>query len=84
MKNMGDYRKIVGDEVVDRIHAEAEKLSGRHIVNVSSTYQGGGVAEILNSTIPLFNRIGVEVGWRILHGNTDFFKITKNSFKAVT
>ncbi len=83
MKNMRDYRKIVGNETIDRIHGEAEKLSGRHIVNVSSTYQGGGVAEMLNSVIPLFNKIGVKTGWRILYGSPDFFKVTKKFHNAL-
>jgi trehalose synthase len=35
------------------------------------------VAEILNSLVPLMNDVGLSAGWRILHGNPDFFTITK-------
>jgi len=48
-----------------------------HVLHINSTYAGGGVAEILNSLVPLLNDIGISVGWRILHGNPDFFTITK-------
>jgi trehalose synthase len=75
--NLANYAKIVGKTKIDKIYAEAEKLSGKHILCINSTYQGGGVAEILNSLVPLFDQVGVDFGWRILHGTPDFFTITK-------
>ncbi|NIR86928.1 glycosyltransferase [Candidatus Bathyarchaeota archaeon] len=83
MVNLKDYKKIVGKEVIDKIYMKAERLSGRHILCVNSTYQGGGVAEILNTVVPLFNKIGVKVGWRTLHGTPDFFMITKKFHNAL-
>jgi trehalose synthase len=77
INNLSSYAKIVGKQQIDEIHAQAEKLSGKHITCVNSTYQGGGVAEILNSLVPLFDQVGVDFGWRILHGTPDFFTITK-------
>lgn len=77
MRHLHDYRDIVGDEVTSEIRRKARKLLGRHVLHINSTYSGGGVAEILNSLVPLLNDIGVWAGWRILHGNPDFFTITK-------
>jgi len=71
------YRNIVGDEVISAIFRRARKLYGKHIVHINSTSQGGGVAEMLQTLVPLMNDIGVTTGWRILHGNPDFFSITK-------
>lgn len=82
-KTLDSYRPVVGEEVIERIRGKARKLNGKHIVNISSTYQGGGVAEILNSIIFLFNDMGIQVGWRILHGNQDFFSITKKFHNAL-
>ncbi|MBN2236649.1 MAG: glycosyltransferase [Bacteroidales bacterium] len=81
--NLASYTKIVGKLELDKIHAEAEKLSGKHILCINSTYQGGGVAEILNSLVPLFDQVGVDFGWRILHGTPDFFTITKKFHNAL-
>jgi len=78
-----DYRGIVGDEVISSIYRKARRLYGRHILHISSTYQGGGVAEILNSLVTLMNDVGIETGWRILHGNPDFFTITKKFHNAL-
>jgi len=81
--NLASYARIVGKAELDRIHAEAEKLSGKHILCINSTYQGGGVAEILNSLVPLFDQVGIDFGWRILHGSPDFFTITKKFHNAL-
>jgi len=72
-----NYRKIVGDEVITEIYRKARKLYGKHILHINSTYQGGGVAEMLQTLVPLMNDAGIDTGWRILHGNPDFFSITK-------
>ena len=78
-----DYRSIVGDQVIAEIYHRARVLKNRHIVQINSTYQGGGVAEMLSSLIPLMNYVGVKSGWRILHGNPDFFGITKKFHNAL-
>jgi trehalose synthase len=75
--NISSYARIVGKSEIESIHAEAEKLADKHIICINSTYQGGGVAEILNSLVPLFDHVGIDFGWRILHGTPDFFTITK-------
>jgi len=82
-RNIEDYRGIVGDEVISSIYRKARKLYGRHILHISSTYQGGGVAEILNSNVILMNDLGIDTGWRILHGAPDFFTITKKFHNAL-
>jgi trehalose synthase len=78
-----DYEEIVGDRVIADIYDKARPLSGKHIVQINSTYQGGGVAEMLSSLIPLMNYVGIQTGWRILHGNPDFFGITKKFHNAL-
>ena len=83
MHCLEDYKDIVGVKVIGEIHKKARKLYGKHILHINSTYQGGGVAEILNSLVPLMNDVGLDAGWRILHGNPDFFSITKKFHNAL-
>jgi len=83
MHNVEDYLSLVGDEVVSLIHRKARKVLGRHVIHINSTCQGGGVAEILGSLVPLMNDVGLDAGWRILHGNPDFFSITKKFHHAL-
>ncbi|MBU4284740.1 glycosyltransferase [Patescibacteria group bacterium] len=82
-KNLEKYKKIVGEEIVEKIYKKAKKLLKKNIVCISSTNQEGGVAEILNSIIFLFNEIGIKFDWRIIHGTPNFFTITKKFHNAL-
>ena len=82
-RSLDAYRQVVGDEVIGEIYAKARGLMGKRVVHVNSTSQGGGVAEILSSLVPLMNDVGVETDWRVLHGNPDFFTITKKFHNAL-
>jgi len=77
------YREIVGDEFITSLYRKARRLYGKHIIHINSTSQGGGVAEMLSSLVPLMNDIGIATGWRILHGTPDFFDITKKFHNAL-
>jgi trehalose synthase len=83
VKQIDDYRGIVGSNLIEQIKEEAIPLKGKRVVHVNSTYQGGGVAEMLNSLVLLMNSIGIKTGWRILHGSPDFFEITKKFHNAL-
>ncbi len=83
MLSLEDFRHIVPDETLVEIYARARSLYGRHIVHLNATYQGGGVAEILYSLVLLMNDVGVNAGWRILHGSQEFFEITKSFHNAL-
>jgi len=76
-KRLEDYLKIVGDDVIANIFKKCRKLHNKHILNLNSTFIGGGVAEILDSIVPLMNTTGLDYGWRVLHGCPDFYNITK-------
>ncbi len=78
-----DYEKLVGAETIERIHKKAKSLRGLHVVNVNSTYYGGGVAELLSSLSLLMNSLGIKTGWRIIQGAADFFSITKKMHNAL-
>ena len=83
LKSMEDYLGVVGDKVISSIYKKASKLYGKHIININSTFQGGGVAEILSRLVPMMNYVGVDTGWRILHGNPAFFEVTKKFHNAL-
>ncbi len=83
MLSLESFRPIVPDEVLAEIYARARGLYGKHIVHVNATYQGGGVAEILYSLVLLMNDVGIDTGWRILHGSQEFFETTKSFHNAL-
>lgn len=83
LTTVADYERLVGGKTVERILDKARRLGDLHVVNVSSTYYGGGVAEILSSLTLLMNSAGIKTGWRIIQGRPDFFSITKKMHNAL-
>jgi trehalose synthase len=78
-----DYRQFVGAKAVERIREKAKLLQDLHIVNVNSTYYGGGVSQLLSSLTLLTNSLGIKTGWRVIHGPPDFFSVTKKIHNAL-
>lgn len=78
-----DYERLVGTETIERIKEKAKPLRDLHVVNVHSTYYGGGVSALLSSLTLLMNGLGIDTGWRIIHGPPDFFSITKKMHDAL-
>ncbi len=82
-KSLKDYADFVGEGYINKIYEDAAPLINKHIVNINATYYGGGVAELLSSLVPLMNDLGLTVGWRLLKGNADFFRVTKQIHNAL-
>ncbi len=78
-----DYESVIDKSVLDELRILAEKLSGKVIQMVNSTYIGGGVSEILEHMIPLLNQLGVDTRWDVIWGNEDFFEVTKKFHNAL-
>ena len=78
-----DFEALIGAEAVERILKKAERLRDLHVVNINSTYYGGGVAELLSSLTLLMNASGIRTGWRVIQGRPDFFSITKKMHNAL-
>ena len=83
LTSVEDYERLIGNEAVVRILNKANSLSDLHLENISSTYYGGGVADILSSLTLLMNRAGMKTGWRVIQGRPDFFSITKKMHNAL-
>ncbi len=78
-----DYERLIGAEAVERILRKVERMRDLHIVNINSTYYGGGVAELLSSLTLLMNAAGIRTGWRVIQGRPDFFSVTKKMHNAL-
>lgn len=78
-----DYEPFIGKEAVRRIKAKARPLHDLHVMHMNSTYYGGGVSQILASLTLLMNSLGIETGWRVVHGPPDFFSVTKKFHNAL-
>jgi len=71
------YGEVIGFHAMDSLLAIAERLEGKKIVHINSTKEGGGVAEILSSMVPLSQELGLDVAWEVIEGDEPFFNCTK-------
>ena len=76
-KSLGDYATLVSRGLMNEIQRLAEPLQGKRVAHVSATAFGGGVAEINYTLVPLMADAGLDVEWRIIHGEDEFFEVTK-------
>ena len=72
------YASILGEERIERLQKAAERLKGLKLLELNASAQGGGVAEMLYSSVPFLNDLSIEDEWKIIRGNKEYFEFTKN------
>ena len=71
------YMLIIGAREVEEIKRLATLLKNKTWCHVNSTFEGGGVAEMLKSVVPIANGLGIDCKWYCIEGNDNFYSITK-------
>jgi trehalose synthase len=71
------YEPFIGSEGLDELKRLAEPLESKGWANVSSTFIGGGVAEMLRSVVPFSRALGIDTHWYVIKGSDRFFATTK-------
>ncbi|MFC2045705.1 glycosyltransferase [Chloroflexota bacterium] len=74
---LDEYSAIVEEERIERLQSLAQRLKGLKILELNSTAEGGGVAEILYQSIPFLNELGIEAEWKIINGSEKYYECTK-------
>jgi len=74
---LAQYSGVVPNCLLSEITNAAEKLRGMRIVHVNATPVGGGVAEILQSLVPLMCSVGIEAEWYVIEPDDAFFRVSK-------
>ena len=79
--SLGLLARALAPDRVEHLRAVAERarplLAGRIVWNINSTAKGGGVAEMLQTLLAYGRGAGVDTRWLVLHGEEEFFAITK-------
>jgi len=77
------YVGMVDGQMLADIQRAARSIYGLRVLHINSVYQGGGVAGMLHSLIPLMNDVGVSANWNLLYGDPDVFEITKKLHNGI-
>ena len=71
------YAAHVSPQATEELLNAAAQLNGLRIVHINSTATGGGVAEILQSLVPLTNALGISTERVVINPPPEFFQVTK-------
>jgi trehalose synthase len=88
-RGLDDYAAVAHlaravSELEDEARVLSPKLSGRTVWMVSSTAQGGGVAEMLPGVVGMLNELGVAARWVVIGTEQKgFFALTKRIHNAI-
>jgi trehalose synthase len=81
VRSLARLGRVVGPARADALRRAATAydaaLGGTTFWNVSSTAQGGGVAEMLNLLVGYARDAGADARWLVIDGDPEFFSITK-------
>ncbi len=77
-KRFTEYSGILDPKLIDSINLLSKRLAGAKILNINTTARGGGVAQILQSSVPLLRDLGIAADWQLVNPvNPAFFIATK-------
>ena len=78
------YKNHVSPKLYSEIIKLAQPLRGKRVIHINSAAEGGGVAEILKSLVPLMRGVGLKVKWLVIEPeNEKFFYVTKKIHDAL-
>ena len=83
VQDLDSYGEFVDEAHLSHLRALARDLRGARVLQLNATPYGGGVAELLNSVIPLERGLGIDVHWGVLVAEPAFFSLTKRLHNAL-
>ena len=76
--SLEDYLPFMPQAQADELLSLASEMSRYRMAHLNSTATGGGVAEILQSMVPLFNALGIPTERVVINPTqSEFFQVTK-------
>ena len=75
--SIDSYIPFLSDQFAEELTSLAKELGHLRFVHLNSTETGGGVAEILQSMVPLMNALGIATERIVIDPPSEFFQVTK-------
>jgi trehalose synthase len=83
VQSIEPYTEFAPASQLEHVRELARELRGARILQLNATPYGGGVAELLNSVVPLEKGLGLDVSWGVLVAEPAFFALTKRLHNAL-
>jgi trehalose synthase len=78
-----DLRDTAGDAALAELRRLARPIEGLRVLNLSVTGFGTGTAELLNSSVPLMNDLGLDMHWQVVRGSEDDAAVGRAMYQAL-
>jgi trehalose synthase len=75
---------VAGQPVIDELRTLARPIEGLRVLNLSVTGFGTGTAELLNSSVPLLNDLGIDCHWEVVRTSEDVAAATRAMYRALS
>jgi trehalose synthase len=86
-RSVAPFAEFLGRERIEALTERARtlrtRLGARAIWNINSTKAGGGVAEMLQSSLRYTRGLDIAARWFVLEGPPEFFRLTKRVHNAL-
>lgn len=86
-KALTEFASVIGNSKTEQLQNAAvgvrRHLGSRRWWHVNSTATGGGVAEMLLPLLGYANGLDIDTRWLVVHGNQQFFHVTKRLHNAL-
>jgi len=75
--DFASYKGVIADSLFEDISRKAKSLAHKKIVILNATSEGGGVAEIFQTLIPMMKNLGLSTDWYVFKPPELFFEVSK-------
>jgi trehalose synthase len=80
---LDDLKDAAGEATIKELRALARPIEGLRVLNLSVTGFGTGTAELLNSSVPLLNDLGLDVHWQVVRASEDAQHVARAMYQAL-
>ena len=80
---LDDLRDSAGEAALAELRRLARPIEGLRVLNLSVTGFGTGTAELLNSSVPLLNDLGLDMHWQVVRASEEDATVGRAMYQAL-
>ncbi len=80
---LDDLVASCGESAIREVREIARPLEGLRVLNLSVTGFGTGTAELLNSSVPLLNDLGLDVHWQVVRASAETADVSRAMYQGL-
>ncbi len=80
---LNDLREAAGEAALAELRRLARPIEGLRVLNLSATGFGTGTAELLSSSVPLMNDLGLDTHWQVVRASEEDAIVGRAMYQAL-